>query len=504
MDMTYTYSGTNNNGQITQSVDAMTGETIVYQYDALKRLASATGLNWGENYGYDGFGNLTQMSPSGTAGAPTLSVTVDPTTNRLTPGVQVSYDNNGNMTQGGYLAYDVANRLKSAIVQGGTIYYGYDSANRRIYYRSTSNAETIYLYGADGKKLGIYTVASVTNTAIQFTQQSTEVYFAGRRLGLSLDRLGSVRYGGASGVGYQAEYPYGVEYTPTVNDREKYATYTRDSLTGLDYAVNRYYTSLWGRFLSPDRSWQSAKPGSPQRWNRYPYVLGDPINLADPTGSYYCTSAPGFTDPCPVAYGIMNGGEIGPGNDGDDDDEDDGGGCQDSSVSQFDPTPVPPGPNPCPPPAPPTPPIAPPTCALELEYIGAKAAAKVANHAAIVVQDMFGFIFTMEGFPTSPVPPWGNLIPKNTPGNIGYTQWGSTLTSAQDPALCNQISAIEVAEQYYSNHEVTYLAWGPNSNSFAHWLLESGYANPGGYVDQYFTAPPNTPGWNTPLYGAIP
>ena len=36
------------------------------------------------------------------------------------------------------------------------------------------------------------------------------------------------------------------------------------------------------------------------------------------------------------------------------------------------------------------------------------------------------------------------------------------------------------------------------------WLLESGYAYPGGYVDQYFTAPPNTPGWNTPLYGQFP
>jgi len=154
------------------------------------------------------------------------------------------------MTQGGYLAYDVANRITSAIVQGGTIHYGYDSANRRIYYRNTSNAETIYLYGADGKKLGTYTVSSVTNTAIQFTQQSTNVYFAGRLLGVSEDRLGSVRYGGASGVGYQAQYPYGVEYTPTVNDREKYATYTRDSLTGLDYAMNRYYTSIWGRFLS--------------------------------------------------------------------------------------------------------------------------------------------------------------------------------------------------------------------------------------------------------------
>jgi RHS repeat-associated protein len=284
MDMTYTYSGTNNNGQITQSVDAMTGETIVYQYDALKRLASANGLNWGETYTYDGFGNLTQMSPSGTAGAPTLSVTVDATTNRITPGLQVSYDNNGNMTQGGYLAYDVANRMKSAIVEGGTIYYGYDSANLRIYYRNTSNAETIYLYGADGKKPGIYTVSSVTNTSIQFAQQSTNVYFAGRLLGASVDRLGSVRYGGASGVGYQAQYPYGVEYTPTANDREKYATYTRDSLTGLDYAMNRHYTSLWGRFLSPDPSFKSMDLRNPLSWNRYAYALNDPTNGNDPTG----------------------------------------------------------------------------------------------------------------------------------------------------------------------------------------------------------------------------
>ena len=154
MDMTYTYSGMQNNGQITQSVDAVTGETIVYQYDALKRLASAAGLNWGETYTYDGFGNLTQMTPSGTAGAPTLSVTVDATTNRITPGLQVTYDNNGNMTQGGYLRYDAANRMTSAIVTGGTIYYGNDASNLRVYYRNTSNAETLYFYGGTGRSWG--------------------------------------------------------------------------------------------------------------------------------------------------------------------------------------------------------------------------------------------------------------------------------------------------------------------------------------------------------------
>jgi RHS repeat-associated protein len=98
-----------------------------------------------------------------------------------------------------------------------------------------------------------------------------------------------VRNGGASGVGYQAEYPYGVEYATTANDREKYATYTRDSLTGLDYSVNRYYSSLWGRFVSPDPYNGSAKLGTPQTWDRYVYAANDPANITDSRGlDPYC------------------------------------------------------------------------------------------------------------------------------------------------------------------------------------------------------------------------
>jgi RHS repeat-associated protein len=79
-------------------------------------------------------------------------------------------------------------------------------------------------------------------------------------------------------------YPYGVEYTATANDMEKYATYTRDTLTGLDYAVNRYYSSIWGRFTSPDWSAGSLDFANPQTWNRYGYTVGDPVNDNDPDG----------------------------------------------------------------------------------------------------------------------------------------------------------------------------------------------------------------------------
>jgi hypothetical protein len=41
MDMQYTYSGTRNNGQITQSQDYVTGEQVNYTYDQLQRLIAA-------------------------------------------------------------------------------------------------------------------------------------------------------------------------------------------------------------------------------------------------------------------------------------------------------------------------------------------------------------------------------------------------------------------------------------------------------------------------------
>jgi RHS repeat-associated protein len=327
--MTYNYSASKNNGQITSSVDAVTGETITYQYDLLKRLESASGKNWGETYTYDGFGNMTQMAPSGTAGAPSLSVTVNANTNRLTPsGAQ--YDNKGNLLTGFpgiELVYDLANRVSEVMTYDQTSYYGYDSDNRRIYYRNGSGGETIYFYGADGKKLATYTYTIITyngNPEIQLTEQSKNVYFVGLMLteegnSVSTDRLGSVRSGGPGGLGYQAEYPYGVEYAVTANDREKYATYTRDSLTGLDYAMNRYYSSQWGRFLSPDPYSGSAGLGDPGSWNRYAYTRNDPVNRLDPGGLQDCQGPCLIWNPYPTPPDLSGGnGETGLGGDAED------------------------------------------------------------------------------------------------------------------------------------------------------------------------------------------
>ena len=230
------------------------------------------------------------MTPTGTAGAPSLSLTVDASTNRVSGPGNVYWDANGNLegTALWALAYDVANRVVLAHYSNT---YRYDSDNRRIYYRAASGVETVYVYGASGEKLAAYTVGGVSNNVIQLTLQSQNVYFAGRLISaegnaVGVDRLGSVRWG-AYGTGTPNDrtyYPYGVEYSATGNDTEKYATYTRDSLTGLDYAVNRYYATIWGRFTSPDPSTASVSLSSPQSWNRYGYVMNDPINYVDPDG----------------------------------------------------------------------------------------------------------------------------------------------------------------------------------------------------------------------------
>ena len=297
MKMTYNYSSTQNNGQITSSVDNTSGETITYTYDALKRLLEADGLNWKEKYVYDGFGNLTQMNPSGIlSGMPSihLSIAVDANNvpnNRIAGGS----DNNGNQSAGflgTYLSYDVANRVSEVMSNSTPYHYDYDPDNRRVYYGDANGHDTIYFYGAEGRKLATYTVEPISGQPeIVLTQTSENVYFLGKLISaegnpVSTDRLGSVRSGGPAGLGYQAQYPYGTEYTTTANDREKYATYTRDNLTGLDYAVNRYYWSQWGRFLSPDPYGGSASPGNPQSWNRYAYAGNDPANHTDPSGLF--------------------------------------------------------------------------------------------------------------------------------------------------------------------------------------------------------------------------
>ncbi|MBK9169629.1 MAG: RHS repeat-associated core domain-containing protein [Bryobacterales bacterium] len=268
----YRYAASGNNGRVTQQKDWVSGEEINYSYDVWNRLSAAqtTGPEWGQAFTFDGFGNrLSQTVTKGSA--PQQFLSYNGLTNRISDW-QYAYDANGNLTAMPSMwgmTYDVENRLVAANGEE----YGYAPDNRRVYKKQADGTEWVYFYGVTGQRLGTYRLHRTPPTWLEAVQQ--ERYFAGRRLKQE-NRIGSVngKYW-AYGENYTGQGPW--------ND-EAFATYYRDSGTGLDYADQRYYGSTMGRFLTADPYLASGGPAEPGSWNRYAYVKADPVNYHDPTG----------------------------------------------------------------------------------------------------------------------------------------------------------------------------------------------------------------------------
>jgi RHS repeat-associated protein len=293
---------------ITNYKDTTRNQT--FTYDALNRLISAQNAGtdctatvlggnkkfWGNNYGYDAWGNLLSKSVT-KCSAENLSV-VAGNNNRLT-GAYL-YDAPGNMTHdatsGLNYTFDQENRLTGAA--GYTYTYDGDGARVR---KSNGNL------AANGTLYWDMTPGVVAETDLAGTTKSEYIFFDGERVAR---RDGPTGTGGvfyyfsdhlktasvitdSAGV-IKAEsdyYPWGGELQFVNNDSNdyKFTGKKRDIETGLDYFGARYYSNGLGRWVSAD--W-SAKPvpvpyadfGDPQSLNLYAYVGGNPASKADPDG----------------------------------------------------------------------------------------------------------------------------------------------------------------------------------------------------------------------------
>ncbi len=114
------------------------------------------------------------------------------------------------------------------------------------------------------------------------------------------DQLGTPRMifdqtGNLANVSRHDYLPFGEELTAgtggrttaqgySVGDgvRQHFTQKERDNETGLDYFGARYFASTQGRFTSPDVF--GSRRRSPQSWNRYSYVLNNPLRYHDPLG----------------------------------------------------------------------------------------------------------------------------------------------------------------------------------------------------------------------------
>jgi RHS repeat-associated protein len=311
------------------TIGAVTGFTAVqtYTYDSLDRLKSATekiGTTqiWAQTFNFDRFGNRTFDT-----GNTSLQSVESTTAKVVNPEILNSnnrfkldqdndsqndylYDSSGNLTknaQSREFTFDAENLQTTATGIGLSMNYSYDGNNKRVKsYNAVTDETTIFVYDADGDLAAEYTI-NVEPPATPIISY------------LTADALGSIRVTTNSFGEVKARrdfLPFGEElyasigsrsanqkYSTNSDDtRKKFATYQRDTETGLDFAQSRYYSPMHGRFTSPDEfkggpdelfdfeEDASSNPTlyadleNPQSLNKYQYSYNNPYKFNDPTG----------------------------------------------------------------------------------------------------------------------------------------------------------------------------------------------------------------------------
>jgi RHS repeat-associated protein len=309
-------------------------------YDSLNRLVSAketaapplpepspyTGdsLCWG----YDPFGNRTAQSIQ-SAACPTLPTQPGQTAfyNSANRSTSLQYDNSGDVdfdpaTANQYL-YDAEGRICAVAttpIPSMTVLTGYiyDAGGTRVAKGTISSwscnpavngFKTVndYVLGLGGEQvteMGVDTTAGSGTTTLAW--QHTNVFAGGKLLGTYDkdglhfyfdDPLGTRRaqtdYAGHLEQTCQS-LPFGDQLACTGGDLQAptehhFTGKERDTESGNDYFMARYYSSAMGRFMSPDWSAKEdpvpyAKLDDPQSLNLYAYVRNNPMIRIDADG----------------------------------------------------------------------------------------------------------------------------------------------------------------------------------------------------------------------------
>jgi RHS repeat-associated protein len=137
------------------------------------------------------------------------------------------------------------------------------------------------------------TVAATPGTAYMFTDMLGSIRTITDQSGnvienydyLPFGRMLSSSQNGRANLNFP-DYPDVPTTNPTSRTPQKFTGKERDAETGLDFFLARYYSGAQGRFISPDPMLGSANIFNPQTWNRYEYVLNNPLKLIDPYGLF--------------------------------------------------------------------------------------------------------------------------------------------------------------------------------------------------------------------------
>jgi RHS repeat-associated protein len=220
--------------------------------------------NHPDGWCFDASGNvLSKTSPPCPPNAPTYTWDAE---NRLVAyGASATYAYDGD----GMRVQKNANGTSTVFVWSGSRDIAeYDFTSPQQPNPSAPSREFVYADGVPGNGL----VASITGG-------TTTNYFHSDHLSTRL-----ITDANGNDIGEQGHFPFGESwYTKNSASGEwVFTSYQRDSESGLDYALARYYDSTAARFCSADPL--GGQPGDPQSWNRYAYARNNPITVTDPGG----------------------------------------------------------------------------------------------------------------------------------------------------------------------------------------------------------------------------
>ncbi|MEK6325302.1 MAG: FG-GAP-like repeat-containing protein [Acidobacteriota bacterium] len=278
---------------------------------------SSTGASRVELWGISGdmpipstVSNTVNGGGSGVPRDGLASVSYDQATNRInTAGWE--YDAAGNQTRaqrsdGSWqrYVYDAAGRLVKVQNDSGItqIIQTYGASNHRLIEQvgnESSNQRTYYGWAGDSV-IAEYEETAAAPTTPRWVK--SYIYLGGRLLATIAPNGGSerVEYHHPDRLGTrlvtnnqdtssieQAALPFGtaLDAESSGATKRRFTSYDRSNVTGLDYAVNRHYDPLQGRFTQVDPiGMRSTSLSNPQTLNLYAYCSNDPINHTDPSG----------------------------------------------------------------------------------------------------------------------------------------------------------------------------------------------------------------------------
>ena len=300
-----TAKNTGNVARQTLSFNGLTHPFVqTYKYDSLYRLTEARETSngtqtWKQNFSYDRYGNrLTHDKFSGTNLVTQTNIThpaINPNTNRFASGQGFTFDKNGNLivdADGRQFTFNGDNKQTQVKDVSNNVVgtYFYDGEGKRIK-KVSATETTVFVYSA-GKLIAEYSTATPSSnptTSWTVTDQLGSPRVIVNSLGAVVSRRDFMPFGEE----LDADETYrttGQKYGQTDSVRQKFTGYQKDEETGLDFAENRMYQNLHGRFTAIDPLLASGKSRDPQTFNRYVYVLNNPLVLTDPDGLQVATA----------------------------------------------------------------------------------------------------------------------------------------------------------------------------------------------------------------------